>query len=538
MNADIYAHNLMLMVDGPAEAESRASLENPSTSIANPAAWLMEAFGAVPTIAGPMVSERTALNCTAVYACVRILAETVASLPLGVYERLEPRGKKQAPEHPAHRLLHDEPNPDMTSLVFRETLMSHAVLWGNAYAVINWSGAGEPIELIPIEPHRVKVGRGPDRRKVYQVSGVNGTEIIGDRHMIHVPGLGYDGLVGYSVIQMLRQACGLALAAEEFGARFFSNGANMGGVLEHPNALGDKALENLRQSWMARSGGLANAHKPAILEEGMQWKQTSIPPEDAQFLETRKFQTTEFARAFRVPPHMLADLDKATFSNIEHQGLEFEKHSIRRWLVAFEQEFNRKLFLPSERRRYYAEHNVNGLLRGDVKSRYDAYAVGRQNGWLSANDIRERENENPIDGGDVYLVNGNMMPAEQAGRPAPSDPPSQDPKERIRSMLPVFLDAFERVARREAEVLGKAARKPETFDAAQAQFFAGHGEYVRNLLTPAAEVCGLNVAAIAERYLQLRSAQLTAAAGQGKLTEALNTWSIETDKFEQLLGEA
>lgn len=239
--------------------------------------------------------------------------------------------------------------------------------------------------------------------------------------MLHIPGLGYDGLVGYSPVAMAKNSLGMAMACEEYGASFFANGAAPGGVLEHPGTLKDP--NRLRESWNAVHQGSNRAHRLAVLEEGMVYKQISISPEQAQFLQTRKFQINEIARIFRVPPHMLADLDKSSFSNIEQQSLEFVKYSLDPWIVRWEQSLHRALFSETEKQRFFVRFNVDGLLRGDYRSRMAGYAVARQNGWMSANDIRELENLDRISaelGGDLYLINGNMTKLEDAGIFAPT----------------------------------------------------------------------------------------------------------------------
>lgn len=368
--------------------------------------------------AGVAVSEYNAMQSTAVYACVRVLAETVASLPLPVYKRLS-RGKEKAFNHPIYPLLHDMPNPDMTSFTFRETLMGHLLLWGNAYAqIIRDKKSGRVIELWPLYPDRMTVDRDLQSGEVfYQYSGNGNIVTLRREQVFHIPGLGFDGMKGYSPVHMAREAIGLALATEEFGARFFANGARPGGILEHPGVVKDP--EKLRKSWEEVYKGVKNSHKIAVLEEGMKYHEIGIPPEDAQFLETRKFQLNEICRIFRVPPHLVADLERATFSNIEHQSIEFVVHTIRPWLVRWEQAITKCLLRPEERMEYFAKFTVDGLLRGDFKTRMEGYAIGRQNGWYSANDIRELEDLNPVDakqGGDIYLVNGNMIPAVAAGK--------------------------------------------------------------------------------------------------------------------------
>ena len=388
------------------------------------------------TTSGKPVNERTAMQTTAVYACVRILAEAVASLPLHVYEYQDDGGKKLVHDHPLYYLLHDEPNPEMTSFVFRETLMSHLLIWGNAYAQIIRDGAGRVLGLYPLLPDKMDVQRD-DRGNIYYVYSRNSDENpmfkeYGDirlkaEDVFHIPGLGFDGLIGYSPIAMAKNAVGMTLACEEYGASFFANGANPGGVLEHPGVLKDPS--KVRESWNSVYRGVNNAHKIAVLEEGMKYQQIGIPPEEAQFLETRKFQINEIARLYRIPPHMVGDLDKSSFSNIEQQSLEFVKYTLDPWVIRWEQSLQRSLLLPGEKGKYFIKLNVDGLLRGDYQSRMNGYAVGRQNGWFSANDIREMENMNPIpdeEGGNLYLINGAMTKLADAGAFAKTDTGQQN----------------------------------------------------------------------------------------------------------------
>ncbi|RSI30223.1 phage portal protein [Streptococcus sanguinis] len=376
------------------------------------------------TTSGKTVNERTALQTTAVYACVRILSETIASLPLHVYRYTE-GGKAKDTEHVLYTLLHDEPNPDMTSFVFRETLMSHLLIWGNAYAQILRDRSGQVIGLYPLLPDQMSVHRS-EKGKLYYVYNryeednpnfqEKGSIVLSQEEVLHIPGLGFDGLIGYSPIALAKNAVGMTLACEEYGASFFGNGANPGGVLEHPGILKDPG--KVRDSWNAVYQGTRNAHKVAVLEEGMSYKQIGIPPEEAQFLETRKFQINEITRLFRIPPHMVGDLEKSSFSNIEQQSLEFVKYTLDPWVVRFEQALKKSLLLPEEKKTHFIKFNVDGLLRGDYQSRMNGYAIGRQNGWLSTNDIRKLEELNPIpseEGGDLYLINGNMTKLKDAG---------------------------------------------------------------------------------------------------------------------------
>lgn len=373
---------------------------------------------------GKRVNERTSMQMTAVYSCVRILSEAVAGLPLHLYQYTDNGSKEKAVEHPLYFLLHDEPNPEMTSFVFRETLMTHLLLWGNAYAQIIRNGKGEIMALYPLMPDRMTVDRDEKGRLYYEymVSSDDAPTMKGSTvklppsEVLHIPGLGFDGLVGYSPIAMAKNAIGMAIACEEYGAKFFANGAQPSGVLEHPGTIKDPS--RVRESWTQTFGGSQNANKVAVLEEGMKYTPISISPEQAQFLETRKFQINEIARIFRVPPHMVGDLEKSSFSNIEQQSLEFVKYTLDPWVSRWEQSIVRSLLTAEEKKQYFVKFNVDGLLRGDYQSRMNGYAIGRQNGWMSANDIRELENLDRIPeelGGDLYLINGNMTKLADAG---------------------------------------------------------------------------------------------------------------------------
>ena len=385
-----------------------------------------DAVSAAPTFyfgqsgAGKSVTAYSAVQVSAVYACVRVIAETVASLPLSVYEETA-SGSVKALEHPLYRLLHDEPNPEMTSFIWRETALTHLLLWGNSYSQIVRTGRNNITGLYPLLPDRMEVDRDSAGKLTYTYTTTGGNRVnLRPEEVLHIPGLGFDGIVGYSPVALERNAIGLGIAAEEYGSKFFSNGATPSGVLTHPNTVKDP--KRLRESWNAAYGGSGNSGKVAILEENMKFERISLPNNEAQFLETRKFQVSEICRIFRVPPHLVGDLEHATFANIEHQSISFAVHTIRPWLVRIEQAMNKALFSDAEKGTFYAQFNMDGLMRGDYKSRMEGYAIGRQNGWMSANDIRELENMNPIsdeDGGNVYLCNGNMLPINtiRGGKP-------------------------------------------------------------------------------------------------------------------------
>ena len=359
---------------------------------------------------GKSVTVQSAIQLSTVYACVRVISETIASLPLGIYETVND-GNEKATDHPLYKLLHDEPNSEMTSFVFREVMLAHLLLYGNSYSQIIRSGKNQVIGLYPLLPDHMDVDRDSKGNLTYTYTTSDGKTVsIKPRDVLHIPGLGFDGVMGYSPIALEKNAIGLGIASEEYGSKFFSNGARPSGILTHPNTV--KNPKALRESWNSACGGSSNSNRVAILEEGMKFEPIAIPNNEAQFLETRKFQVDEICRIFRVPPHLVGNLEHATFSNIEHQSIDFAVHTIRPWLVRIEQAMNRALLSEQEKGRFFVQFNIDGLMRGDYKSRMEGYAIGRQNGWLSANDIRALENQNPIpadQGGDAYLVNGNMI---------------------------------------------------------------------------------------------------------------------------------
>ena len=397
-------------------------MKNPFSHLFHPRDKPTNAVSAAPVFyfgasgSGKAVNARTAIQMSTVYACVRVIAETIASLPLHVYESNE-GGSAKAVKHPLYRLIHDEPNPEMTSFVWRETMLTHLLLWGNSYSQVIRNGRGQVVGLYPLLPDYMEVDRDSKGVLTYKYTNAEGvSRWLRPEDVLHIPGLGFDGIIGYSPVAMEKNAIGLGISAEEYGNKFFSNGARPSGILTHPNTVKDPAA--LRASWNAAYGGTSNASRVAVLEEGMTFAPLSMPNNEAQFLETRRFQVEEICRIYRVPPHMVGDLSRATFSNIEHSSIDFAVHTIRPWLVRIEQAMNRALFPDREKGRFYVQFNLDGLMRGDYKSRMEGYAIARQNGWMSANDIRELENQNPIpaeDGGDAYLCNGNMIPIKLAG---------------------------------------------------------------------------------------------------------------------------
>lgn len=446
--------------DGANSDQRSGSVEDPSTALS---ATVLDALGVRPTDSGVSVSVDGSLAITAVYACVRVIAEGVGSIPALVYERLPGGGRQRVDDHPVADLVHHDPNDYQTPSTFFETVTANACLWGNGFAVIGrdaGDGGALPTSLSPLrssEMEIVEVDGAPRFRRRADRKGILASNII------HVPAMSLDGVAGLSPIRVARQAAGLALAAEKFGAKFFGQGINPSGVLEHPAKLGEDAANNLATSFAAVYGGLDNSHKTPVLEEGLTFKSITIPPEDAQFLQTRRFQVEEIARLFRVPRHMVADLERATFSNIEHQALEFVTHTLRPWLKRWEAELTRKLFTTEERRKYFVEFQIDALLRGDIKTRFDAYSTALQNGILSIDEVRALENRNPLENGagSVHLIPLNMQPAksedeleadldaDDRSASPPTEPDEFDRRSEIVSdFAPLLADAMKRLSHR------------------------------------------------------------------------------------------
>lgn len=439
----------------------------------------LEALNSNKANAIGIVTPEMSLQLSAVFACARVLAETMASVPLHWYEKRADGGRTSADNFYLAQVLQN-PNAFMTGFELTELLMKHLALRGNAYCQIEYDERGRISEFWPLLPQNFISWKIEGGRRIYQYIDPTGKITpISSEILWHLRGMG-DGLEGYSPIGLNRRAVSLGMSAEEFGERFFENDARPGVILEHPGKLKDEAYKNLKESWNEEHKGVSKAHRVQILEEGMKLHEVGIPPEDAQFLETRKFQVEEIARIFRIPPHMIGALEHATFSNIEHQGIEFVKFTVLPWARRIEQSIKKNLMLERERVRYYPEFTLAGLERGDITSRYQAYAVARQNGWMSANDIRQLENMNPVEGGDVYLVPLNMIPADQVGDMGSTEPAPDAPVDTARSLAGreergmrsarsrhrmamaqrrVILDVAERTMRRETRDVGEAAKK-------------------------------------------------------------------------------
>ncbi len=472
------------------------------SNLSNPQRWFIEMFGGRESKAGAQVSESTAIQVTAVFACIRLLGQVLASLPLHTYRRTG-EGKERAQDHPLYFVLHTLWNKDCTSYTGRLIMMVNLLLTGNAYAEIVRSKAGDVLELWPIPSSRVMPRRNPKTQEIfYEVYTPDGkTELLYREQMLHIQWIGAGNFDTFKPVVLAREAIGLSLAAEEFGSRFFSSGANASGIAEYPGKLSDEAYNRYTKTFGEKFSGLGKAHRIMFLEEGLKFTKLTINPNEAQALETRRFQTEEIARFYGVPLHLIQEHSKSTSwgTGIEEMNLGFVIFSLRPYLVCWEQEFTRSIFLGSERRIYYSEFSVEGLLRGDSKARAEFYKSMFDIGVYSQNDIRAKENENPFEGGDKHYVPLNMVAIEDYEPPGdpPDEPPAKDDRQaeeraKIKTKIALakakltaarrherlFEDAAERIVKREKNQVLDKAKKTIT-ERGQADFLVWLEDYYR-----------------------------------------------------------
>lgn len=370
----------------------------PETRAENDPSWA--ALMPSGTSAGLPVSPGNAETISTVFSCVQSIAETIGGLPLLLYRNSANGDRERASDHPLYRVLHDQPNERQTALEFREQLTAHVLLWGNGYAEILSDAAGNVTSLEPIHPRNVTLLQLPSGRIRYDISDAQTGRIrplLADE-VLHLKDRTDNGIVGKSRIQVAREMLGGVLAAQDHGNRAWANGARLSGVLQTPNVMSGPSIERLRDSWNTLFTGTGNSGKTAILENGLQYTQLSMSNEDAQWLQSRQFSVEEVCRIFRIPPVLVADLRHANFSNSVEMNRWFVTHTLRRWLTMWEEGAERALLGPIARSRYFIEHNVEGLLRGDSKGRADFYGAGIKDGWLLKSEARRLENLPTIEG--------------------------------------------------------------------------------------------------------------------------------------------
>jgi len=372
----------------------------------NPSLWNL---AGAQSLSGENVTEATALTYAAVWCAVNLYAGTVSTLPLHL---LRKDGNKtlQAKEQRIYRVLHDEFNPYMTAENGRAVMMAHILTWGNCFAEKVYNGMGELVELWPISPNRVTIDM-VDNQIAYRIQVDNERKTFFRDRILHIPGLGFDGFQGYSVISMARKSLGLAMALDTFASLYFGNGTHPGVIVKHPGPLSATGHANLKKSLTETYSGLGQSHRLMLLEEGMDIVKVGIPNNDSQFIESRGFQVPEVARWFNLPPHKIKDLTRSSFNNIESEQISFVTDSVLPWLIRLEQNYALQTLTPIQKKQgYFFRHNVDGLLRGNAKDRSEYYRTMFNIGAMSQNDIREKENWDPIDGGDEYFIPLNMIP--------------------------------------------------------------------------------------------------------------------------------
>jgi HK97 family phage portal protein len=439
-----------------------------------PQYWVKKLFGHEnKVLSGVDINSDSVLKYSPVWAAVNIISGAIGFLPLVTYKRLD-KGKERAYLHPLYELLHTRPNPYMDSLTFREVLQAHALIWGNGYAEIEFNGAGRPIALWPLLPMNVVPKLNNQKIPVYEVHVEGEIITLPYESVLHIKGLGFDGLKGYSVVEYMAGNIGLAIAAEDNASAFFGNDSSPSGLLTTDGVLDPETKKVIEKNWDEKHKGLENKYRVAILHSGLKWQAIGIPAKDAQLIESRKFSISDVARWFNIAPHLIADLEKATFSNIEHLGIEFVQLTLLRWMRRWELECAYKLLSKSERKEYFCEFMVSGLLRGDTQARYLAYGIGRDKGFLSINDIREMENMNPVENGDIYLEPLNM-------KPIGTQPVEPDEEDNFRKL---FSETWRRITTKEVKAIRKALKSPDLFPDWLDEFYEKHNLHIIAVMSP------------------------------------------------------
>ncbi len=468
-------------------AESRSSLENPKIPISSKE--IMAYFEGMPTSTGLTVNEDKVMGVAAILSVIRVLAEGIAALPLETYRRTENGGRERATDHPAYRMLKLRPNPFMSAMRYYELAMKHVVLRGRHYAEIQFDSSGYPVAFWPLSPTDTEPVYTERESLVYVTTIGNERVGLPDYRVLHISALG-DGIKGGGLLDYSRETAGYAAALDQYQGKFFANGAHTNGFLKHPATLTDSARERLKSAWKMAHGGLSNAHRTAVLEEGVEWVKTAVSPEEAQAIEARKLTRSEIAGLYRVSAHFINDLEHATFSNVEELNISHVVHAIRPWAVRFEQEMDYKLFAGEPQ--MYVKFNLDALLRGDRKSRSEALEIERRNGVLTANEWRELENRNPVASpyGDSFMLQVNNALVGADGRITPLST-SNLPRDRsvARKIAMAFLrDSLRRVASREKRAIEKHLKSSEAQamgEEAAVRSYCMSADWIEEVLYPA-----------------------------------------------------
>lgn len=484
---------------------------------ADPAYWVKKLWlGKLATDSGIEIDEDTILTFSAVWAAVNIISGAIGFLPFNVYKRIDEKKKERVYNHPVYTLLHDRPNKYMSAQDFREILQSHILLWGNCYAEIERDKMGTPTALWPVLPNRI-ISKIINGILLYDVRAANNISVtLQANDILHCKGLGFDGLKGYSVIEYMANNVALGVASEKYSSKFFANDSTPAGLLQVEGSISKETKDELKKEWEIIHKGTDKQHQIAVMHSGLKYQSIGIPAKDAQLIESRKFSIIDVARWFSIPPHLLRDLDRATFSNIEHQGIEFVTFTLMRWLKKWEHECRYKFFDQESEKDYFAEFNVDGLLRGDIGARYTAYNIGRQAGFLCVNDIREKENMDYVEGGDTFLEPLNMQPVG-------TSPVDKSDELKNQRFYPVIYDSWRRIITKEVKALRTAPQNPVEFKNYAKDFYVRHTVFIEKVLLPVLSACfgGTNGKAleIGQRYAQDRMAELETATDINKLLD-------------------
>ncbi len=519
-----------------------------ASGLENPAKWLADVITGDAAASGIKVTDESAITYSGIFAAIRIIAQTIGIFPWHVFER-QGESRVLRDDLDVDYLIWKEPNPDMASQSFREALQGQALLFGNGYAEIVRDTLGNVVAMNPVDARTIKVVRDTAGGLVYEVherrnDGTEGpVKSIPARDMFHLRGISPDGIVGYFLMKLARQTIGLGLATERYGATWFGNMSMPGGLFEYPGTMTEQGQKNIQASKDFFIGGPDRANKIPILEEGMKFTPLSVNPEESQFLQTRTYEIQEVSRWTGVPPHMLAELSRGTFSNIEHMGLEYVIYVAQPWATRWENEADRKL-LPGERT-LFTKMNMNALLRGDMNARRLFYEGMSRIGAMSPNEIRSNEDMNPYDGGDVHVMQAQMVPVNQLGQSQSVSGPIGADVERVkRANARVFAFAAERLVIRESKAAKHAAKKPRPqFDAWAEDFYPTFTIDMVDTLLPAAEAmtdvmlpAGINPEAsqklrlllhtYAAEHVDCSGIELDAAYSSGSVADLCDTWTI------------
>jgi HK97 family phage portal protein len=464
-------------------------------------------YGSFINAAKQNINNDTALEVSAAFACIRAISEDIGKLPFKIYRQTDERTKNLQNSHNLYNILRFRPNPEMTAQAFRETLTAHALGWGNGYAEIQRDTSGEIVALWPMRPDMVSIYRDRSKKLYYHIQNETGGFIdLWPEEVLHIHGLGFDGIAGYNVIRYARESLAIAKASEKFGAAFFGNGCHFGGNLEHPQNLSQEAQARLVSQIEKEHGGVEKSHRLLVLEEGMKFSKNIIDPKESQFLETRQFSVPEICRWFRVPPHKIADLTKSAFSNIEQQNIDYVTDGLLGWCERWEEECWYKLLSDSEKKQsYFFKIVVEGLLRGDIQARTAAYKAQFDMGAISPNEIRELENRNPIAGGDEYFVQLNLTTLKNAA--------VEQQQTNNDAMINNIAERISAAELREVEKHVKHSEKDSTsllkFRQWCSEFYAKHDEYVCKQIEP------LNLKEICLDLLSLKNALMASDMPMG-----------------------